>query len=96
MGVVEFVWVHLVRPGAELWVVEFVRIRVVCPWCALEMGAFVRVRVDHPRAPCGSLGLFGFVGFVRVDHCGRWVHFVCAMGALVCVRLRTLGVGGFD
>ena len=52
-----FVRVCRVGPGAPWW-----------PLCCVR---FVRVRLDSPGAPWGSLGSYGFVGFIRVRLGGR-------------------------
>ena len=44
LGVLEFVWVRLVHPGAKWWVVEFVRVHLVCPgapWTSVGSFGFV-------------------------------------------------------
>ena len=42
-----------------------------------------RVRLVRPGASWGSLGLYGFVGFVQVRLGGRWVRFGLSGSSLV-------------
>ena len=49
-------------------------------WSVLLVVGFIRVRWVHSDAPWGSLGSFGFIGFIRARRGGRriylgsWVH----------------------